>query len=479
MKVLSAALLLTAGTAVSAAAQQPVLDSAVAAAVEGYTARYLEPDCKLSKGHFKVSSGAVYLKTSVETPIPGNKDRALESGNRVLLEAITQNGQDQNAAAWYYLGRIYLRRGDVAGADSAFKRAQALAPDCSADIMKFRKVAFAPIVNRGTEFSKNKQDDSAMVYYRRAAMWYPESAIPASRLAALFTGRQMDDSALVYYDAALKATTTTDTADVKLRNLTAFNRALLLTRAGRYPEATAAFDQYLTWQPGDVDAQKGMIQALRGAGKADSAAALEKKFGVTVGGGATAVDTGAVAVYNKAATAFNAKQYAVAASAAESFLATVPNNREALYIRAQSLLELKKGPEAVKAANALLAVDPMSETGVALLGAAYAVTKNSAAAVETRQRLNAMTISISSVTASPTGAGVSLTATATGRAAMDKQMKPMAATPVPLVFEFLDKDGTVVATQEATVPALKKGEKFALKLEVQGQGVTGWRYHQK
>jgi hypothetical protein len=29
------------------------------------------------------------------------------------------------------------------------------------------------------------------------------------------------------------------------------------------------------------------------------------------------------------------------------------------------------------------------------------------------------------------------------------------------------------------VPALKPGEQFQLKLEVQGQGVTSWRYHKK
>ncbi|MBA2627487.1 MAG: hypothetical protein H0U85_05700, partial [Gemmatimonadales bacterium] len=77
------------------------------------------------------------------------------------------------------------------------------------------------------------------------------------------------------------------------------------------------------------------------------------------------------------------------------------------------------------------------------------------------------------------GAGVSLTATATGRAATDEKMKPIAPRAVPLVFEFVNKDGAVVATQEATVPALKKGETFQLKLEVQGQGVIGWRYHAK
>src|SRR6478672_3616423 len=90
-----------------ARAQQPVRDTLVAKAVANYTSRYTEPDCRLPKGHFKVSSAATYLQTSVTTSVEANRQRALESGERVVIEAIQQNGQDKNPAAWYYLGRIY------------------------------------------------------------------------------------------------------------------------------------------------------------------------------------------------------------------------------------------------------------------------------------------------------------------------------------------------------------------------------------
>ena len=66
----------------------------------------------MKSGHFKVSSGASYLKTGIETDVPENKARASgTAGEKVLLEAMQQNGQAKNAAAWYYLGRIYLQRG--------------------------------------------------------------------------------------------------------------------------------------------------------------------------------------------------------------------------------------------------------------------------------------------------------------------------------------------------------------------------------
>jgi tetratricopeptide (TPR) repeat protein len=472
----AAALVVLAGAA--AQAQQPVRDTLVARAVTGYTSKYEQPACHLSKGHFKVSSAATYLQTAVEKG-DANRERSLDAGERVVTEAIRQNGQDKNAAAWYYLGRIYLMRGDVAGADSALRKAQELAPDCAADIATYRKVAFAPIINRAIDLSKAGQEDSALVYYRRAAAWMPSSPIPAYNLAAMFTEKKMDDSALVYYEAVIKATgSDTSASTIKARNQSAYNRAVLLARAQRYPEAVAAFTQYLQWVPDDADAKKGLVASLRGAGMADSAAAMEKRLGVTASAPGAAA-TGPVADYNAAATAFNEKRYADALTAVDRFLATEPNSREALYIRARSLYELKRGPDAVKAATALVAVDPLSESAIQLLGAAYNITQNSNMAVKTRLQLNALPVSVSSVAAAPSGGGVGLTATVTGRAAKDANGKAIAPAPMTLVFEFLNAEGAVVATQEANIPALTPGQAYQLKLEVQGQGVTSWRYHRK
>src|SRR4051794_39455185 len=105
MKSILPALALLSIVASEAAAQQPVRDTLVAKAVANYTSKYMEPDCRLPKGHFKVSSAATYLSTSVTTTVEANRQRSLESGERVSLEAIQQNGQDKNPAAWYYLGR--------------------------------------------------------------------------------------------------------------------------------------------------------------------------------------------------------------------------------------------------------------------------------------------------------------------------------------------------------------------------------------
>src|SRR2546425_9812138 len=87
-----------------------------------------QPPGELSAGHFKVNGGILYLKTAAEKP--ERRDQQLEQARKVLTEAIAQNAQDKNAAAWYYLGRYYVEAADAAGADSALARALAIAPQC-------------------------------------------------------------------------------------------------------------------------------------------------------------------------------------------------------------------------------------------------------------------------------------------------------------------------------------------------------------
>ena len=102
--IASAFLILAVG-AVPAAAQQRVLSDRVA---KSMPTAYRAPECGLKSNHFKVSSGASYLKTGVENDVPENQKRALDNGERVLLEAMQQNGQEKNPAAFEFLQKMQL-----------------------------------------------------------------------------------------------------------------------------------------------------------------------------------------------------------------------------------------------------------------------------------------------------------------------------------------------------------------------------------
>jgi hypothetical protein len=48
-----------------------------------------------------------------------------------------------------------------------------------------------------------------------------------------------------------------------------------------------------------------------------------------------------------------------------------------------------------------------------------------------------------------------------------------------LVFEFLDAQGGVIASQEVAIKALPEGEKQELSVVSQTAGIVAWRYKKK
>ena len=472
------ALLLLAFGAGSAEAQQ-VLSDRVAKSMPG---RYQAPTCELKSGHFKVSSGATYLKTGIETDVPENKARVWESGHKVLLEAIQQNGQAENPAAWYYLGRIYLQQGDLTGADSALARAEKGAPQCSKDIQQFRQNGWAALMRAGNNFEEQKNADSALVMYREAATIFPKSPLSHYFVAKVLNEKGQADSAAVYYGrAAAAGAGTTDTSEIKVRDRSAFNEGAIYLNAKKYPEAVKAFERYLQWQPKDVEAKRGLAGAYRGGGQTDKAQALEQELvasgaaaGPNAAGGAGAQDLMSVGV-----NLYNDKKYDEAAKAFEQVATAEPYNRDALFNLTNTYLAMKNGAKLLATAERLTAIEPLNETAVKMLGEGYKQTSKVDEAVKTAEKVLAMPVDIKVNDLATTPQGATWTATATGRAATTATGKAIPAAPVALTVEFLDAKGTVVGTADAQVPALEAGASQEVKAAGQGAGITAWRYKKK
>lgn len=477
-RILSA-LSLLALTATAAAAQQGRSDRVAKAMPTSYQ----QPDCELKSGHFKVSSGATYLKTGIETDVPENKDRVWGSGRKVLTESIEDNGQEKNGAAWYYLGRIYLHEGDVAGADTALARAEQLAPQCAKDIQNYRRNAWVALLQAGNTFEEQKNADSALAMYRFASRMNPASPISHYYVATLLNDKGQTDSAAVYFGRAASVANVSDTAEVKFRDRSGFNEGAIYLSAKKYPEAVKAFERYVKWQPKDAEAKRGLAAAYRGAGQTDKAQALEQELIASgeagAAGGGAAGGAGAQDLMSVGVNLYNDKKYAEAAQAFEQVAAAQPNDRDAVYNLTNTYLAMKDGPKLLGAAEKLVAIEPMNETAVKLVGEGYKLSGKVDEAVKTAEKVLAMPVDVKVNDFAPAGNGATLTATATGRAAQTPAGKPIPPAAVTLVFEFLDAKGTVVASQDAAVPALKAGEAHEIKAAGQGAGIAAWRYKQK
>jgi len=454
------------------AQQQTTLNDRVAQAMPS---KYTPPACGIKPGHFKVSSGGAYLKTAVETA-PANRARVLGQGQKVLTEAIEKNGQEKNPAAWYYLGRVYLHQGDIVGADSAFTKAEAMAPACKQEISNLRYAGWVPLVNAGITFAKQENDDSALALFRQANTIYRDK--PAAYLSegVIFANTGQTDSAIVYWQKAAEVAERVNA--VEDRNTATRNLAAMYQRANRHKEAIPLLEKYLTWVPNDVEVKRALATSYRATGQNDKALALEKE----VGPGPTtpgATPTGTAAAMNTAVEAYNAKKYDVASKAFEEVLAAEPYNRDAMYGLANASLGLKNWPKLEAAATRLAAIEPMNDEVLRLLATGQRNTKKESQANKTAIQVLSLPVTVVIKQFAPTATNATIIGTATGREGQNAQGKPVPPTPVTLVFEFLDAKGTAVAPQEVAIPALKSGESQPIEVKAEANGIVGWRYKRK
>jgi tetratricopeptide (TPR) repeat protein len=482
-KITSAILLLcvnaTLASAQQPSAQQTLVSDRVAKSVP---AKYEPAQCNIKPNHFKVGSGAGYIKAAVETDVPESKTRILGQSEKVLLEAIHQNGQEKNPAAWYYLGRTYLQEGKLYPADTAFTRAEQLAPDCAKDIGVYRRNAWVALVNAGSKFEEDKNTDSAFALYQQANAIYRGSPVAFYRTASIMNDRSKFDSAAYYFGQAVAVSAnSTDTTDQKYRNNSAFSQGVLLLNAKKYDQAASVFEQYLKWVPNDAQAKRGLAQAYRGQGKNEQAQALEKELVASGGAGAPGAGGGAGSqdVMSAGISLFQDKKYAEAATAFEKVVQAEPYNRDALSSLANTYLALQNGPKLLATAQRLAAIEPMSESALKLLGEGYKQSSKVDDAVKTAEQVLALPANVKASDFATSGTGASLTLTAVGRSAQTASGKPIAPAAVPITVEFINATGQPVASQDAQIPAVANGSSQEVKVDGKGAGITAWRYKRK
>jgi hypothetical protein len=162
------------------------------------------PPCVLPPGHAKVNA-ALAASQEAAARAPEQREPLLRRAQQSLLEAIVRDRQEQNPAAWYYLGRADADLGDVAGADTAFARVLVLAPGCAREVAVRRRELASSVIDGGLTAWQEGRPDSAAALFHRAAQLDPANPRPLTAIAGLFAARGGDDSALAYYRRAAAA----------------------------------------------------------------------------------------------------------------------------------------------------------------------------------------------------------------------------------------------------------------------------------
>ena len=456
-------------TGLAAQAAAPQVNLRVQQAQPG---KWEVPECGFDKGNFLIGSGATYIKSGLETSDPEKKERLFTNARNVVIEGI-QKGQAGASGAWYYLGRAYLQLGDLAGADSALTRAEQLAPSCAKDIQLLRRNTWVALVNAGNGFLKDKNTDSAAVLFRQANEIYQGEPNSYSSMAVMFNATGQSDSAIVYFRLAVTSAGT-DPKTAEARDQSQYNLSALLSNERRWPEAVAAWQQYLAWKPDDVDGKKAYARALRANGQPDAAAEIEREMIAGSGADVPIADLMAAGV-----NFFNDKNYTEAAATFGRVVKREPWNRDALFNMGNAYLGALNGPEVVKAGAALYAIEPMNENSVKLLAQGYQLEKKQDMIVKYFTEVEGLAFSLEIEQLILQSGGAKVIGTATGRAAKTIDTKPIAPHPVTLIFEFVNDKMEVVASSERTVPALSVGQTQVVEAEGLGAGIVGWRYRVK
>lgn len=450
--------------------------------------RFIIPLCQLGPSG-RAEDGERELRRGIESPEARDRAEALENAEDILTAAVAR-GDGGNAAAWYYLARTYLARGDVAGADSAFTKVERMVPDCEIDINQYRQDAWAMLANAGLDLRREGRSEEAMQQFRDATRMFRGLPHVYENMGLLFANGDMYDSAAFYFGKAL-AVAENDSTLVENRNSSAINRVVTLRRLGRHEEAVQLLDRYLTWNPSDADAQRAKAMSLRQLGRDTEAEAIERELVSRLAD--TDIDSlGLGDLLELGIAYYNNDEYANAVTMFERAVEQSPWNRDAVYNLTHALTMLvttaDDSAEAARIDEAkrrlaevgrlLVDIEPLNEDSYRLPARGYQGRHQDSMVVVAHQ-LMALPVHVEVTQVTLSGSSVRWSATATGRAAVDAAGEPIPAAPVTVVLEFLDGMGQVVGSTEIAIPALEAGTTHELGAEIDAPDATSWRYRRK
>ena len=473
---------------------------------------FVKPTCELHAGHFLVNSGFLYIQSAAGRRFDQDRQKDLRDANRTLTQAVQTGGQDQNPAAWYWLGRYYVEMKDAVGADSAFTRAERLKPDCKADIATWRRNTWVPIYNAAVALFNAGNTDSAIKVLRQANAIYHGEPQGPRLLAVLFYNSSQYDSAAHYFRMAIDASSDPKFANDKKETM--FNLAAAYYAGQHYDDAIAAYREYLKIAPGDPQALAAVAEVFMAAGHEDSALAVYRTIlehadssdamslfhageriynsapplpdTATLGAGCRAdarrsgrtLTVRAIAVRCDSVTrtavrthdAQSAETYRMSARAFEVGLQKLPGYRDALYNLANVYFVLRDSSHMLPVAQKLYAIDPMNRTTLRLMAQAWQFRGRG------DSTLYYLTIGDSLLPAEVTIEKFDSQGQSPSIRGKVANFHNRPTTPMKLTFEFLNAKGDVVASTSTDVPAIPANGEQPFQVQVIGAGVVAWRY---
>lgn len=450
-------------------------------------------------------SAEVYLNNANNTADSEKRNSELQKALNVLMDGAERDSD--NPLIWMMIGQAHARMGNLAGADSAFDKAELLYPDYREEIEPERLALWINAYNLGIAAIQEGDPLGAIERLESADMIYRGRPDAVVTLGSLYTQAGDLAKAQSAYALALEivrgpASEGPDEATraqwAEQEETAATRLADLQSQLGSADDAIATYRAFAQSQPDNSRAMSGLAAELAKAGQNDEAARIYEAL-------MSRDDLSDVEWFNAGVGLYSASNHALAAKAFQKSLEVNPYSRDAMYNLGQALYgvasELEKerseAPEAEHAAfNEKIApiyeqlaetaaklreVDPSHRSPVMMLAQAQRSLSEMAAdeATETEWRekvlasleiAEAMPFEVAPVDMQYTQGGVTISGAVTNLSAT-------AGDEIVLEFVIVGEGGTVVTTEtvRVTAPEVDSREQFEFDVATE-EAVLGWRY---
>ena len=443
---------------------------------------YIPPDCELDMQHFLVRNAALYVKAGTEARSPEQKDGAVQDAHRVLLDAL-EAGEEGNASVWYFMGRNYTLMSDLAGADSAFTLAEALAPDCASDIDTHRRFIWVPLYNDGITALQNGDAEAAATALEEAnKIATTEPFIPYYLASIRLQEQNIQEAVSLFKKMVEMGQSEGDYEEAYLISL--FNAGRLHHMAQQWDSAAVWYARYRVVVPDDRDVITGLATVLEAAGRVQEAITAHDTV-MAHADVVTALDLFSTGVslfqyerFERAIRAFTlgleknryyrdglfnlTQSYFGIANPSDQTEGTEPTPEE-MEVRQAAAVEM------LAAAKRLVEIDPFNEASLRLLAAAYQLTGDLDSTSAWMERIEGLPYEVKVQQFQPSGNGYQVRGEVTNL--MEDQLT------IPgLIIEFVDATGNVIESETFGGDTLDPDATASFEFNPVGDGVAAWRY---
>lgn len=389
---------------------------------------------------------------------------APEEAHQTYQEALTRarlalKQDPEDPAAHWLAARIHTGLGQYAKVDSMLNRFTELMPaeGCAPLVQEVRRTAWAKAYNDGIRAYQGGNDSLALESFEDAnrVLKHPQSL---NNAALLHQQRENLDRAEELYRSSLEVAE----AREELR-AAAINLAEVLRARGDIDASMERYTSYLQDYPDDAQAKIKYAQLLRETGQTDSATAVFDEV-------MESEDLGFREWFNLAVGLTQSQSFSSAVRAFEQARETRPHHKATMQYLMQAYMGDGNHARAVALGDTLVSWFPYEEGLYRTYMQALDRQGQTERVQQLLPKLQNMPLELSQLNMTQAGDGLyELRGQVTGRARAGQE--------VTIPFEFLDNQGNVIATQEATITLPGQGEARGFRLRIEtDEPIGGFRY---